>query len=1440
MAQLATPPKITVRFDHPHRPPPSLPYQPLHPSSLHTSILPSPPSSRRSSPSATHPPATTDSSDALPGDRRPPLPRTHSSQRRVWSETLPRTGESMLASGKRPSTVMGGFETTSEEDYLADGVPTSSSGTGMTTPGDDRLSSRDVSYSDSAWKHEPAKRSRSLVLPSSDKTTGSAGMQVAKTAPKRWSDHKPKRKPSKDTPARPPSRASRGGGRSPSLGSHLSARSDGGHGFPNGLTARGRTASSRSQYDPAARPNRQDSMSSPDSRPVDGNRHGGERTSSPEGISKDKGKGKETAQEKDKDVDDRQAKQRESTANTLVESLGLGGLNIKNISLNTDQIHSLLSDSDLASAIRMVNGTNPISPRISAIDPYNHATPSASATTDPPNHVSPYLVSAPPPLTKDSPNSRSYGRERAVSTVSSIGSVTATPSTTTWSPRFRSTSDAVPPYDGHGLGNPRPRSASRASMSTDMHGGHIPFTHHLPMVPQEADEEEDNNYDEVSSQTHSGTVEGVQPVREQSLLWEDSKAKETKKEKKKGKGKSALSNLFHFGRQRGSNGNGNGNGTEGEHTPKVKEKEHHWRAADWHSEEHARDREAREREEEMRRIEWEKRQEEIMQERRYRALTQVAAHPHAERLAYRTGAHLRAYYQHVYDCLENPPRLNFTKMLRWLTETDRQNALRAQYYASHHEHDVNHHTHERSNGSSSRVNLGSSQRSVGSGRTRSVSSQRQSLRDDVSSPQKQVPDLVIPRRGWKYTVEDIQAFRDSGGVVNYFVPPRQIHPYNDEVNEEEEEEAEEERSASPQTVANRVEHDLNRNYFGRRTATPQSQSRERERDLFDHSRDDNSSAAGSSKKGHPHDFSLRTPNNTASNVSLVDMDQGMRETNLSRSTSFDTGGDKPASGKGDHRVSHRTHQSLGGVGHSSLSHALKQPFGKLSSVTKKQRTMPHFHPYGVDRDRERERENGQTNDFAASSDRTGGVALSGSFPSTQRSGLVSRDSLGSVTNKSNVNQTRNNVNRLKEPSFFKRHGLAGHESMTTDEEGSRLKLFIKGTRKIGLDDHKKRLDKNVAECRDEELKEAERIYAREQQFKNNQVQEEEEKAKVTKEEEAALKRILDLEKDIYHERAQRLATVKDRLAVVNSNIHVIDESIRQYLTQIDFARDEAKIGMGLEADWSLVEPLRSKYTRRRRSIDLADDANGELRDTVPPLRSFDSGDSESDGHHRPQSAPIVRRARSRSNSRSGPGQMPKRTLSLHNSIALHHIDPLQARHHPRRTYLAPDGLTRVDPVKHVELMIAFGKKQEKEVGKEKDDMAKQMEKMIGQIEAMIRQKEEVRHWVADVLERVGSFYAEIRILKDNADIETARLKRQRHSLKGFGSRKIHSWTLSTLLDSVTNWSTVLQKLWASPYGWPGTFFSGSSSRARLSKYFSTRYGLSLLSSSRSYACRGWL
>lgn len=140
---------------------------------------------------------------------------------------------------------------------------------------------------------------------------------------------------------------------------------------------------------------------------------------------------------------------------------------------------------------------------------------------------------------------------------------------------------------------------SRASMSAELPGGHIPFTHHLPAVPQANEEDSD----EGSMQAASGTLETARPVQERGSLRDEEKEGKKKKKKKMDR-KSGLSGLFHFGR-RGSN-------DSNDRSPRLKEKEHPWRA-DRYSEEHARDREAREREEEMRRIEWEKRQEEIMQ-----------------------------------------------------------------------------------------------------------------------------------------------------------------------------------------------------------------------------------------------------------------------------------------------------------------------------------------------------------------------------------------------------------------------------------------------------------------------------------------------------------------------------------------------------------------------------------------------------------------------------------------------------------------------------------------------------------------------------------------------------------------------------------------------------------------------------------------------------------
>lgn len=80
-------------------------------------------------------------------------------------------------------------------------------------------------------------------------------------------------------------------------------------------------------------------MSSANSKPVDRLKHGGERTSSPEGRWKGKGKGRDTTAERNVEESDRDREQQPSTADTLTESLGLtgSGPNIKDASLNTGE-----------------------------------------------------------------------------------------------------------------------------------------------------------------------------------------------------------------------------------------------------------------------------------------------------------------------------------------------------------------------------------------------------------------------------------------------------------------------------------------------------------------------------------------------------------------------------------------------------------------------------------------------------------------------------------------------------------------------------------------------------------------------------------------------------------------------------------------------------------------------------------------------------------------------------------------------------------------------------------------------------------------------------------------------------------------------------------------------------------------------------------------------
>lgn len=124
-----------------------------------------------------------------------------------------------------------------------------------------------------------------------------------------------------------------------------------------------------------------------------------------------------------------------------------------------------------------------------------------------------------------------------------------------------------------------------------------------------------------------------------------------------------------------------------------------------------------------------------MVERRFRALTQVAAHPASERLAYRASNHLRAYYQHMYDGIEDPPRMNPLVVLRWKHRTDEQAEAKRLWEEQHADPKPG-------------TSLGSSR-----------------------SPKRQ-PDIG-PGKNWQYTVSDIERYNAAGGDIDFFIPPRE-------------------------------------------------------------------------------------------------------------------------------------------------------------------------------------------------------------------------------------------------------------------------------------------------------------------------------------------------------------------------------------------------------------------------------------------------------------------------------------------------------------------------------------------------------------------------------------------------------------------------------------------------------------------------------------------
>ncbi len=312
----------------------------------------------------------------------------------------------------------------------------------------------------------------------------------------------------------------------------------------------------------------------------------------------------------------------------------------------------------------------------------------------------------------------------------------------------------------------RRRASSQLTTSPYIEGGHVPFTHHVPVVTVDEDEGSETASIPVI-QDQPVTVENGGLQREVSI-----KLDLGKKEEKKGR----ISQLFHR------------KSKKGEVRPAQPPSEHHH--SDHKAHEEAKEREKQEsvrqkerldREGEMKRKEAERREAEVVQgehtslaelisERRFRALTQVAGHPESERMAYRTASHLRAYYNHIYDGLDNPPRMNPLAVLRWRIRTNEQIEAKSKWEALQTETkvapdfgDIMH---------ASPVSIGTPH----FGRpAKSEANRPSSLGSNrMPSPRRNKSefDFASTAKRWRYTMEDVAAYKECDGVVNYFIPPR--------------------------------------------------------------------------------------------------------------------------------------------------------------------------------------------------------------------------------------------------------------------------------------------------------------------------------------------------------------------------------------------------------------------------------------------------------------------------------------------------------------------------------------------------------------------------------------------------------------------------------------------------------------------------------------------
>lgn len=147
----------------------------------------------------------------------------------------------------------------------------------------------------------------------------------------------------------------------------------------------------------------------------------------------------------------------------------------------------------------------------------------------------------------------------------------------------------------------------------------------------------------------------------------------------------------------------------------------------------------------------------IFAERRYKALMQIHAHPAAGKRAQKVSTHLDAYYSLIYDGINNPPKMNPLAVLRWKKRTKEQKDARAKWEADN--------LKPPSVGGTSV----SPSRPGHTSRNSLSSSYNRALSPRPSNGIVEQEAQVAP--GWYYSLNDVVAYNDCGGRVDFFIPP---------------------------------------------------------------------------------------------------------------------------------------------------------------------------------------------------------------------------------------------------------------------------------------------------------------------------------------------------------------------------------------------------------------------------------------------------------------------------------------------------------------------------------------------------------------------------------------------------------------------------------------------------------------------------------------------